>query len=532
MKLYLLFVSLFLNCVNLDELKNAEPIHYLSGLIIASARGTQTSNSDQASFQIQGTLKDSSGNPIANATLTLGVSQNIVSREAVTTSTRTDANGNYTLNLKLGNFSVKVTNSSGLEIGSFRMNATSTTTKPEISVTSGNMSLVVSTVTAPSPISLVTVAPSNLSYSSNTLNLTVGTAMTSISPTVTGTVTSYSVSPALPSGLSLNSSTGVISGTPTSVQSAISYVITASNTGGNSTFLIQLIILPLAPNNFNYSSSLLILNINSPMIPLTPSVTGKVDSYSIINSNSPLPSGLILDSLTGVISGTPTTAQSVSSYIISANNSGGSKSFTLQILVSPPSINRNWTTFTDMMDGTIRLDVKSGTFGGRSYSSKIIYFAKCSHGQIYDQVSNNCLGSPTKIPFCNSNNNLCNNNNSTLEISSGPLYDACNILNSDSSKLGGKTGWRVPSYLELKLLINCPSTEELPNDQNSCSNYISPTINNLFPNSQSDYYWSSSTYIHYTAQNGEYAWDIDFRNGTSTASLKGDNSNVRCITDK
>jgi large repetitive protein len=224
MKLYLLFLSLFLNCVNLEELKNAEPMHYLTGVIVASVRGAQTSSSDQASFQIQGTLKDSSGNPIANAILSLGVSQSIVSREAVTTSTTTDANGNYTLNLKMGNFSVKVTNSSGVEIGSFRMNATSTTTKPEISVTSGNMSLVVNSITSPSPISPVTVAPSNLSYSSSTLNLTVGTAMTSLSPTVTGIVTSYRVSPALPSGLSLNSSTGVISGTPlTSVQSAIGY---------------------------------------------------------------------------------------------------------------------------------------------------------------------------------------------------------------------------------------------------------------------------------------------------------------------
>jgi putative Ig domain-containing protein len=33
-------------------------------------------------------------------------------------------------------------------------------------------------------------------------------------PAVTGTVTGYSVSPALPAGLSLNPSTGMISGTP------------------------------------------------------------------------------------------------------------------------------------------------------------------------------------------------------------------------------------------------------------------------------------------------------------------------------
>jgi len=301
MKLYLLLISLFLNCVNLEELKNAEPIHYLSGVVVASMRGTQTSLTDQASFQIQGTLKDASGNPIANATLSLGVSQSIVSREAVTTSTTTDANGNYTLNLKMGNFSVKVTNSSGVDIGSFRMNATSTTTKPEISVTSGNMSLVVNAVTVPSPVSPVTpsnpststlVAPSNLSYSPSSLTLTVGTVMTSITPTITGSVTLYSVNNTLPIGLTLNSSTGIISGTPVNSQSVSNYTITASNSMGRTTFTIQITINYIAPSNLSYPSSLLYLSVGSAMNSLTPIVSGFVTSYSVSPS---LPTGLVLN---------------------------------------------------------------------------------------------------------------------------------------------------------------------------------------------------------------------------------------------
>ena len=57
-------------------------------------------------------------------------------------------------------------------------------------------------------------APSALSYTSP-VTATQGTAMTSLTPTVTGTVTGYSVSPALPAGLSLNTSSGAVSGTPT-----------------------------------------------------------------------------------------------------------------------------------------------------------------------------------------------------------------------------------------------------------------------------------------------------------------------------
>jgi len=46
-------------------------------------------------------------------------------------------------------------------------------------------------------------------------------------------VVSYSVSPALPTGLTLNTSTGVISGTPTTLTAIANYTITAANTGGS-----------------------------------------------------------------------------------------------------------------------------------------------------------------------------------------------------------------------------------------------------------------------------------------------------------
>ena len=58
--------------------------------------------------------------------------------------------------------------------------------------------------------------PSNLVYPQTAIAATVGVAITPDVPTVTGSVTSFSVSPALPAGLSLDGSTGTISGTPTS----------------------------------------------------------------------------------------------------------------------------------------------------------------------------------------------------------------------------------------------------------------------------------------------------------------------------
>lgn len=77
-------------------------------------------------------------------------------------------------------------------------------------------------------------APSALSYTVPS-PLTQDAAITPVSPSVTGTVDSYSVSPALPAGLSLNTTTGVISGTPTANQGATTYTVTATNAGGSTT---------------------------------------------------------------------------------------------------------------------------------------------------------------------------------------------------------------------------------------------------------------------------------------------------------
>jgi hypothetical protein len=82
-------------------------------------------------------------------------------------------------------------------------------------------------------------APSNLSYN-NPVVCTVNTVISPLSPSVTGTVTSYTVSPALPAGLSINATTGVISGMPTAVTAAANYTITATNALGSTTFVINI----------------------------------------------------------------------------------------------------------------------------------------------------------------------------------------------------------------------------------------------------------------------------------------------------
>jgi hypothetical protein len=93
-------------------------------------------------------------------------------------------------------------------------------------------------------------APSNLSYSPSTISGTVGTAISSLTPTVTGTVTSYAISPALPAGLAISESTGVISGTPSAVAASATYTVTAANNAGGSTTTTVTVVVTPAGSTF------------------------------------------------------------------------------------------------------------------------------------------------------------------------------------------------------------------------------------------------------------------------------------------
>lgn len=82
----------------------------------------------------------------------------------------------------------------------------------------------------------VAEAPTSLAYSVNPATYTTGTAIPANNPTHSGgSIDSYSVSPALPAGLALNASSGVITGTPTLATPVATYTVTGTNSAGNAT---------------------------------------------------------------------------------------------------------------------------------------------------------------------------------------------------------------------------------------------------------------------------------------------------------
>ena len=167
---------------------------------------------------------------------------------------------------------------------------------------------------------------------------TVGRAF-SYQITASNNPTSYNAA-GLPAGLSVNTGSGLISGTPTTVGTN-SATISASNASGTGTAALTLIVG--------------VAGIPAITSPITVSgAVGSAFSYQITASNGPtsynatgLPAGLSVNTGSGLISGTPTTA-GTNSVIISASNANGTGSNTLTLIVNAagtPAITSSTTAF-------------------------------------------------------------------------------------------------------------------------------------------------------------------------------------------
>ena len=143
---------------------------------------------------------------------------------------------------------------------------------------------------------------------------------------------------AFPDGLSLDPTTGILGGVPTTVAS-FTFQVQASNAeGSNTTPSITIdVVAPPPPTPPTWVA-------NTP----PPGTVGDAYNYQFVATGSPaptyaivgtgsLPDGLSLDTATGVVSGVPTTAGAVP-FTIRAQNSGGNADVDRTIVViSPPS---------------------------------------------------------------------------------------------------------------------------------------------------------------------------------------------------
>ncbi len=136
-----------------------------------------------------------------------------------------------------------------------------------------------------------------------------------------GTLT-YSISPSLSTGLSFNTSTGAITGTPTALRTTTTYTVTITDQvtptpqTANSTFTLDVFPAPLSVSVATSTLSAFVTTSFSATPVLGSGGFGSL-TYSI---NPALPAGLSLTSSTGLISGTPSSASASTNYTITVTD--------------------------------------------------------------------------------------------------------------------------------------------------------------------------------------------------------------------
>jgi hypothetical protein len=142
----------------------------------------------------------------------------------------------------------------------------------------------------------------------------------------------FEIIPSLPIGVNLDSITGKISGVPTVHTPLTTYTITGTNSGGTTIATINLIVKAIAPNAMSYAPSLVIATNGLTNISSSPSYTG--DSITNFSVAPAFPSGISLNTSTGLISGIPFLVSSQTLYTITGSNTGGSTNATFTLTVN------------------------------------------------------------------------------------------------------------------------------------------------------------------------------------------------------
>ena len=125
----------------------------------------------------------------------------------------------------------------------------------------------------------------------------------------------FVISPSLPGGLSINTATGVVSGTPTEASVAANYTVTVSDGATSATATITIAVsgtATLSPGTQTVTG-----RVGAP-ITATTALTDTGLGTKFFSIAPALPAGLTFSSATGVLSGTATAAKAATTYVVTA----------------------------------------------------------------------------------------------------------------------------------------------------------------------------------------------------------------------
>merc|ERR1712048_142437 len=151
-------------------------------------------------------------------------------------------------------------------------------------------------------------------------------------PSYEGEPAEFTISPALPAGLSIDAATGTIQGSPSEIKPKTTYKVTAKNETGSCDTELAFSVEVLPPSDLHYDRIDDTYNIGEVIAELAPTLQGGADEFKI---EPPLPPGMSFDTKTGIITGKPTEKVAQTDYTVTAINEGGGTSCVITFAVVP-----------------------------------------------------------------------------------------------------------------------------------------------------------------------------------------------------